>query len=124
MSFNFTNFFTWQNLSILIDILVVWYILYLLLMLIKGTKAVQLAKGLVIIWVARQVAGWIGLNTFAYIVDQLLSWSVIGVIVIFQPEIRRGLEHLGRMPFFNGNAKTERQMSEKFVAELDKAIYE
>ena len=52
MSFNFTNFFTWQNLSILIDILVVWYILYLLLMLIKGTKAVQLAKGLVIIWVA------------------------------------------------------------------------
>ena len=91
-------------------------------MLIKGTKAVQLAKGLVIIWVARQVAGWIGLNTFAYIVDQLLSWSVIGVIIIFQPEIRRGLEHLGRMPFFNGNAKTERQMSEKFVAELDKAI--
>lgn len=122
MSFNFTNFFTWQNLSILIDILVVWYILYLLLMLIKGTKAVQLAKGLVIIWVARQVAGWIDLNTFAYIVDQLLSWSVIGVIVIFQPEIRRGLEHLGRMPFFNGNAKTERQMSEKFVAELDKSI--
>lgn len=122
MTFNFTNFFTWQNLSILLDILVVWYILYLLLMLIKGTKAVQLAKGLVIIWVARQVAGWIGLNTFAYIVDQLLSWSVIGVIIIFQPEIRRGLEHLGRMLFFNGNAKTERQMSEKFVAELDKAI--
>ncbi|KRL63923.1 diadenylate cyclase CdaA [Lactobacillus psittaci] len=116
------DLFTWKYISVILDILVVWYILYLLLMLIKGTKAVQLAKGLIVIWLARVVAGWIGLNTFGYLIDQLLSWSVIGVIVIFQPEIRRGLEHLGRMPIFNGSGKTEKQISEKFVAELDKAI--
>src|SRR5699024_12250936 len=57
-----------------------------------------------------------------YIVDQIVSWAVIGIIVIFQPEIRRGLERLGRTPIFNGRGESAHTQSVKMVQELDKAI--
>ena len=95
MKFNIEQIFTWQNLMNIIDILIVWYIIYRLIMLVRGTKAVQLVKGISLIILVRIVAELLHLHTLTYFVDQILSWSVIGIIVIFQPEIRRGLEHLG-----------------------------
>ena len=46
MKFNIEQIFTWQNLMNIIDILIVWYIIYRLIMLVRGTKAVQLVKGI------------------------------------------------------------------------------
>ncbi len=122
MTINFANLITWQNLMNILDILIVWYIIYRLIILIKGTKAVQLAKGIILIVLVRLVAGWLKLHTLTYFVDQVLSWAVIGVIVIFQPEIRRGLERLGRTQLFGGRESLAKKQSEKFVDELDKAI--
>ena len=122
MKFNIEQIFTWQNLMNIIDILIVWYIIYRLIMLVRGTKAVQLVKGISLIILVRIVAGLLHLHTLTYFVDQILSWSVIGIIVIFQPEIRRGLEHLGRSPIFGGTTMTEKQAAEKMIGELDKAI--
>lgn len=122
MKFNIEQIFTWQNLMNIIDILIVWYIIYRLIMLVRGTKAVQLVKGISLIIVVRIIAGLLHLHTLTYFVDQILSWSVIGIIVIFQPEIRRGLEHLGRSPIFGGTTMTEKQAAEKMIGELDKAI--
>lgn len=122
MKLDLTNFLTWQNLMNVLDILIVWYIIYRLIMLVRGTKAVQLVKGIALIIIVRIVAGFLNLHTLTYFVDQILSWSVIGIIVIFQPEIRRGLEHLGRSPIFGGTTMTAKQSSEKLVHELDKAI--
>ena len=122
MHFNFSNLFTWNNFSIALDILIIWYLVYRLIMLIRGTKAVQLAKGIVFIFIVRIIAGLLQLHDVTYIVDQIVSWAVIGIIVIFQPEIRRGLERLGRTPIFSGRGESAHAKSVKMVQELDKAI--
>lgn len=122
MHFNFSNLFTWNNFSIALDILIIWYLVYHLIMLIRGTKAVQLAKGIVFIFIVRIIAGLLQLHAVTYIVDQIVSWAVIGIIVIFQPEIRRGLERLGRTPIFSGRGESAHAKSVKMVQELDKAI--
>ena len=49
MSFDWSNLFSWQNLVSLLDVLVVWYVIYMLMMLLRGTKAVQLFRGIVVI---------------------------------------------------------------------------
>ena len=122
MHFNFSNLFTWNNFSIALDILIIWYLVYRLIMMIRGTKAVQLAKGIVFIFIVRIIAGLLQLHAVTYIVDQIVSWAVIGIIVIFQPEIRRGLERLGRTPIFSGRGESAHAKSVKMVQELDKAI--
>lgn len=122
MHFNVSNIFTWSNLSTILDVLIIWFLVYHLVILIRGTKAVQLAKGIVLIFIIRIIAGVLQLHTTTWLIDQIVSWSVVGIIVIFQPEIRRGLEHLGRLPIFGGREESERDESIRFINELDKAI--
>ena len=116
------HIFTWGNLSIILDVLIIWFVVYHLVILIRGTKAVQLAKGIVLIFIVRILAGIFQLHTTIWLIDQIVSWSVVGIIVIFQPEIRRGLEHLGRLPIFGGREDSARAESIQFINELDKAI--
>lgn len=122
MQFDFASLWTWHTLSVVLDVLITWYFIYHLTLLIKGTKAVQLANGIILIMVARVLAGWAQLTTVTFILDQIVSWSVIGIIVIFQPEIRRGLERLGRVSLFSDSENSKREQQEKLVKELDKAI--
>lgn len=122
MQFDFASLWTWHTLSVVLDDLITWYFIYHLTLLIKGTKAVQLANGIILIMVARVLAGWAQLTTVTFILDQIVSWSVIGIIVIFQPEIRRGLERLGRVSLFSDSENSKREQQEKLVKELDKAI--
>lgn len=122
MQFDFASLWTWHTLSVVLDVLITWYFIYHLTLLIKGTKAVQLANGIILIMVARVLAGWAQLTTVTFILDQIVSWSVIGIIVIFQPEIRRGLERLGRVSLFSDSENSEREQQERLVKELDKAI--
>lgn len=122
MKFDISSFLTWNNFSIALDVLIIWYLVYRLIMLIRGTKAVQLAKGIVFIFIVRIIAGVLHLNALTYIVDQIVSWAVVGIIVIFQPEIRRGLERIGRTPLFGGREENAHDQSVKFIKELDKAI--
>ena len=122
MQFDFASLWTWHTLSVVLDVLITWYFIYHLTLLIKGTKAVQLANGIILIMVARVLAGWAQLTSVTFILDQIVSWSVIGIIVIFQPEIRRGLERLGRVSLFSDSENSEREQQERLVKELDKAI--
>lgn len=122
MQFNIASLLSWHTLSVVLDVLITWYFLYHLTLLIKGTKAVQLANGILLILIARVLAGWAQLTTVTFLLDQIVSWSVIGIIVIFQPEIRRGLEKLGRVSIFSDREGSERKQQEKLVKELDKAI--
>ncbi|GMA54376.1 hypothetical protein GCM10025857_57330 [Alicyclobacillus contaminans] len=83
----------------ILDVLVVWYLVYKLIQMVQGTKAIQLFKGVVMFIAVRFLAEIIGLNTLSWLMDQVITYGVIAAIVIFQPEIRRGLEHLGRTTF-------------------------
>lgn len=135
MSMNFSDFFNfdyWRevfsfnifSISFLInvlDVLVVWYVVYKLIQLVRGTKAIQLFKGVGLFIVLRFLAGLIGLRTLSWLMDQVITYGVIAAIVIFQPEIRRGLEHLGRSSLFK-TSKSEKHEDEVMVQSLDKAI--
>lgn len=120
MAINWGDLLTLRNFVNLIDICLVWFVIYELMMLLKGTKAVQLFKGVLVIIVIKLISWYVGLQTLSWIMDQVINWGIIAIIIIFQPEIRRGLEHLGRSSVFTYN-KTGNQ-EEKMVEALDQAI--
>ena len=122
MSIDWSNLFSWQNLVSLLDVLVVWYVFYMLMMLLRGTKAVQLFRGIVVIIFIKLASWYIGLETVSWIMDQVINWGIIAIIVIFQPEIRRGLEHLGRGSLFANYNRKENEAEIKLVDALDQAI--
>lgn len=84
----------------LLDILLVAFIIYRIILLIKGTRAVQMLAGLAVlllVYVASQVGG---LYTLNWILNNFLSSIILVIVVIFQNDIRRALLHVGRNPFF------------------------
>ncbi|MDF0728657.1 diadenylate cyclase CdaA [Cytobacillus sp. S13-E01] len=85
----------------IIDILLVWFVIYKLIMVIRGTKAVQLLKGITVIIIVRMLSSVLGLNTLQWLMDQALTWGFLAIIIIFQPELRRALEQLGRGKIFS-----------------------
>lgn len=89
------------NLSSVIDILVVAYLMYRLMLLIKGTRAVQLIKGIAVLLVITAVASLFNLYTINWLLGKLMTALVVALPVVFQPELRRALEKLGRGRFLN-----------------------
>ena len=80
----------------LIDILIMAFIIYKAFMLIRRTSTGAVAKGVLILLAALVVAGILHLNTVSFLLDRLVYWGVVALVVIFQPEIRRFLEQMGR----------------------------
>ena len=90
------NFSLLDYIISIADIFLVWLVFYKLLQIIQGTKAVQLLRGIILIVVVRFASEIIGLNTLSFIMEQTMTWGVLAIIIIFQPELRRALEQLGR----------------------------
>ncbi|MCL0318344.1 diadenylate cyclase CdaA [Apilactobacillus xinyiensis] len=118
MGLNWGNLITPSNI---LDIFVVWFIIYEVIILLKGTKAVQLFRGILVIAIFKIISIVLGLSSVSWITDQVINWGVIAIIVIFQPEIRRGLEHLGRGSLIRHN-QNQNESNEKMIKSLDKAI--
>ncbi|MDH6363203.1 diadenylate cyclase [Enterococcus sp. PF1-24] len=116
---NFLSLNFWINI---LDILVVWFIVYKLIQIMRGTKAVQLIKGVAVFILIRIVAEYVGLHTLSWLMDQVITYGVIATIVIFQPEVRRGLEHMGRSSLLINPLRKEAQEDERMIAAYDKAI--
>jgi uncharacterized protein (TIGR00159 family) len=89
------------------DILVVSMLIYAVLNLIKGTRAVQMATGALLLVVVFYVSRLSRLDTFNWLVRNVLGYLVFAIIVLFQSDIRRALAHLGRAPFFRFLANEE-----------------
>ncbi|HEK9102749.1 diadenylate cyclase CdaA [Bacillus pfraonensis] len=90
-----------KYLSTILDIAVVWFVIYKLILVIRGTKAVQLLKGITVIIIVRILSYLFELHTLQWLTDQALTWGFLAVIIIFQPELRRALEQLGRGSLFS-----------------------
>lgn len=82
------------------DILVVSYIIYRVLLLIRGTRAQQMLVGLGLIILAFFASRFLGFKTLSWILDNFISSILLVVIVVFQNDIRRGLQRVGRRNFF------------------------
>src|SRR5262245_3655637 len=104
---------TWWDL---VDVLVVWILVYEVLKLIRGTRAVQMAFGAGILVALFYGSQWGHLETTHWLIRNLVGYIVFGVIVLFQADIRRALAHLGRAPFFRYFAKEE--SAEESIEEL------
>jgi diadenylate cyclase len=100
----------------LVDILVVSFLLYEVLKLIRGTRAVQMALGGGVLVALFYGSRWEHLETVNWLIRNLFGYLVFAVIVLFQSDIRRALAHLGRAPFFRYFARAE--SAEESIEEL------
>ena len=91
----------------ILDILLVSFLIYKILILIKDTRALQLLKGILFLVVAQQLSEWVGFNTLNYILSNAMTLGVIALLVVFQPELRRALEQLGTGSFFGDMIQNE-----------------
>ena len=98
-----------------LDILLVAFIVYELLQFIRGTHAVQIALGGLVLVVLYWGSVLFNLQTVNWLLRTFLPFLVFGIIVVFQAEIRKGLAHLGRTPFLGGAA---RKRQEEIVDEV------
>lgn len=85
-----------------IDIIIVAAVFYKLFTLIRETRAEQLIKGIFAIFVFEKISGegWLELYTINWILKNTMTVGVIAILIVFQPELRRGLEYIGRSRFF------------------------
>jgi len=91
-----------------LDILIVAFGLYQLLLIFKGTRAIPMLMGLVSLYLAAKVSLWAGLLTANWILHNLLGVWVLLIIIVFQPEFRRALANLGqRSSFIRAFSKVE-----------------
>ena len=90
-----TTEFSWLDA---LDILIVAFIIYQLLQLIRGTHAVQMALGGMVLVIVYWVSQWADLETVNWLLRTFLPYVVFGIIVVFQAEIRKVLAHLGKLP--------------------------
>src|SRR5215208_1544917 len=100
----------------LVDILVVSVLIYEILKLIRGTRAVQMALGGGVLVALFYGSRWTHLEATNWLIRNMAGYIVFAVIVLFQSDIRRALAHLGRAPFFRYFAKAE--SAEESVEEL------
>lgn len=90
------------NWRALLDIFLVAFICYQIMSMLKGTRAVQVIIGMVVIFVAYALSGYLELNTLNWIISKFYSSIIVVVIVLFQDDLRRLLTRVGRGPFVQG----------------------
>lgn len=85
----------------ILDILIVTYVFYQFLMLVRETRAEQLIKGIIVLLIASKVSEWSKLYMIHYILKNTLTLGVVALLIVFQPELRRALEYIGRSKLFS-----------------------
>lgn len=87
------------RMSDIIDILIVAVVIYAIIKGFRKTRAAQLIKGIGVFLVVTYLADWLQLNMISFFLGNLIQIGFIAIIIIFQPELRRALEHVGRSKF-------------------------
>lgn len=111
----------WSIVINIIDIALVAWILFYFTKAIAGTKIMILVRGVLIFVLAQILANAIGLTTVSWLINQVITYGVIAAVVIFTPEIRTGLERLGRATnlFSTAPISSEERMVQAFVKAVD-----
>lgn len=117
----------WDVVRTIIDISIVSFVIYKLIKLVRETRAWQLIKGILVIVVAARVSEFLGFKTLSFILRLTIEYMAIILVVLFQPEFRRGLEQLGRSRFRNFFSIEEEDWTIKvkaLIEEIVKAVTE
>src|SRR5215813_7794685 len=102
------------------DILIVYYAIYRVLLLIKGTRAAQMVIGLVLIGAGFFAANQLELATVSWLLDNFINYFIIIIIVVFQHDIRRGLVRIGQNLFSFGRTYEETHVFEEVIHACEK----
>ncbi|HLQ94939.1 MAG TPA: diadenylate cyclase CdaA [Pseudogracilibacillus sp.] len=111
----FEGFDFLQILRVTVDIAIVWYVFYKLIMIIRGTKAIQLLKGILVVILVWLASILLNLQTIQWITNQAILWGFLVIIILFQPELRRALEQLGRGSIFTRSSRSEEEVIEQTI---------
>ena len=129
------RYLAWLNLPVvtvvdIIEIIIIAFLFYTVLLWIKNTRAWMLFKGLMMVLLFVLIAAVFQMNTILWLAEKAINVGLISLVIVFQPELRRALEQLGRKNFLTGwlsfgFAKNEvEKISEKTINELVKACFE
>lgn len=114
----------------ILEIIILSFAFYQILVWIKNTRAWMLFKGILVVMLFILIASILNLSTILWLVQNMLSVAVIAVIVVFQPELRRALEQIGRKNIFSGllsfdeDKAGQGKFSDRTINELVKASFE
>ena len=104
-----------------LDILIVAGLLYKVFQMIQDTRAITLIKGLMIIVMLTIVFGWMNLHVISWLLQKSSSLLIYSLPILFQPELRRALEHVGQGQFFgHGGSLLDKQVADNVVGEIVK----
>lgn len=105
-----------------IDVLVVAFLVYQLIKLTSQTRAAQVLKGFGLIIVLGQISKWLQLSTLAWLSNYVIDAGAIVLVLLFQPELRRALEKIGRRRFFNQNTQEDDENEKTVIGEIVRAV--
>ena len=107
----------------IIDISLVWVLIYYVLKSLKNNvKMVLIFKGIIIIVIIKILSDWLNLTTVGLLLEYVIMWGPLALIIIFQPEIRSILEHLGRKQILTKHHVLTMDEREKMIYEIMNAI--
>lgn len=118
------NIITWADI---VDILIVALLLYIAIKWARETRAYQLIKGILALLIVYLISAQIGLRTLTFIMENVIQIGAFAIIVVFQPELRRMLEHVGRtkitnLSVFSSNRDDNEQLQMKKMKAIDSVV--
>ena len=108
------------NWKALVEILILWMVIYRIFLFLKGTKAVYLLRGIIILVISLLAFQILGLPILTRLLTYFFAFFIILVVIIFQPELREGLIHLGKRHFFSIDPPQEEM--ERILKEIVAAV--
>ena len=105
----------------IIDILVVAYFLYRIYLMLKNTRAATLVKGLLVLVLILLISKWINLNVISWLLEKSMTVIMVALPVVFQPELRRALEQIGRGSLFHKGSELDEQEIEEMLGAVTNA---
>ena len=111
------------RISDVIDIFIVSFMFYKLFALIRGTRATQLIKGILFIFIGSKLSEFFKLYTISWILNNAVTVGFIAILIVFQPELRRILEHIGNNKLLKPVNFEESRSNANVIEEIVKATY-
>lgn len=113
------------KISDVLDILIITFFVYKALNFIKGTRTVQLIKGLIVFGLIFEISHFMNFHSVVYVLSAAIRLGFIAVLVMFQPELRKVLEHFGRTSmgrWFNPDKEKDNEKKFQIMAEIVRGV--
>ena len=106
----------------ILDILIVAVILYKVYVMLQDTRAITLVKGILVLLGVTMVCSWLELHVISWLLQKAVTLLFVALPIVFQPELRRALEHLGQGKFLGPSVLLDDEEAQSVVRELAKAV--